>query len=81
MTSPTWSDEPPKEDCWLWVRRLSGEDVPCRWDAGDRFGVIPGYTVKADGMKKFGPRIPTPDELASLYADRERLKRLAETYP
>ncbi len=61
--SATWTATPPTEPNWYWQRD----------DAGEFIGLVDG-AVKAGGSRRFGPAIPSPDELAAMEACVEKIR-------
>lgn len=75
MSDDLFTDEPPKEPGWYWVRRLelSGwREIMCYWHGSHSgTGVLfdsagRHYTICGSASYDFGPRIPTPEQCAAM---------------
>lgn len=87
MSDDPYGDILPTEAGWYWLRSERGTEIIARrtrdgeWELDgpelwDEWSVADNY--------QFGPRVPTPEELADLRRDAERFRtceRLAEYWP
>lgn len=76
MTAEIWSTTPPTEDGWYWVNR----DGCVRPGIRHRFGwVVDGEMIYSREVEhrrlKFGPRIPTAEEIVSMRETLELFRR------
>ena len=63
----TWSDEPPKEPGWYWLRYRGHEQVS-------------RFVGELDPDEEFGPRVPTAEELVGLYAAKAELAEIKRAW-